>query len=548
MEDVVIAGGGPNGLMLACELALAGVRPVVLERLTAPRSEQRANGLVGQIVRMMDRRGLYERLSGSAGPPLPTPQFMFAAFPMPFGELADNPVYTLLVPQRRLEEVLAERAAELGVEIRRGAELVGLAPSDDGVTVEVDGPSGRTALRTRYLVGADGGHSATRKLARIGFPGITNDSTVARTAHVRVRDGFRDPASGGLTVPGYGVIPPFLHTRTERGMVSFAPFPDGRVMLNVAERADVDEREPMGFGELCAAFRRVVGANAPVEEPAQPGMMRRTVGGNTRLAQRYRAGRVLLVGDAAHVHSAIGGNGLNLGLQDAVNLAWKLAAQVHGWAPPGLLDTYETERRPAGERVTMHTTAQSLLVGPGPEITALRTLFGEMLRDRPTVRRIADLVSGADIRYPDAGRWAPDLTVDGRRLAELARDARPLLLDLTANGHLAAVAAPWRDRVDVVIGHSADTTATGMLLRPDCYVAWESEDAQPDGAALRAALLRWFGEAAGRGRDGRRRHLTPSSTAAEQVPSIGYDPRNRMQLRAAHGASASTGVLKEEMP
>ena len=172
-----------------------------------------------------------------------------------------------------------------------------------------------------------------------------------------------------------------------------------------------------------------------------------------------------------------------------------------------------------------------------------------MLRDRATVRRIADLDLRRGHPLPRRGQVGhPTSRWTGRRLAELARDARPLLLDLTANGHLAAVAAPWRDRVDVVIGHSADTTATGMLLRPDCYVAWESEDAQPDGAALRAALLRWFGEAAGRGRDGRRRHLTPSSTAAEPVPSIGYDPRNRMQLRAAHGASASTGVLKEEMP
>jgi hypothetical protein len=266
-------------------------------------------------------------------------------------------------------------------------------------------------------------------------------------------------------------------------------------MLHVSERADVDDSQPMTFGELLVAFRRVAGADAPVEELETPGMMRRIVGGNTRLAERYRAGRVLLVGDAAHVHSAIGGNGLNLGLQDSINLAWKLAAEIRGWAPPGLLDTYESERRPAGERVTTHTMAQSVLVGPGPEVTALRTLFGEMLRDRPTVQRIADLISGADIRYADMAGWAPDLTVDGRRLAELTRGARPLLLDLTSDGSLAEAAAPWQDRVDVVTGHSDDTKATAMLLRPDCYIAWESETAHPDGAALRAALVRWFGPA-----------------------------------------------------
>src|SRR5262245_11544531 len=261
MEDVVIAGGGPNGLMLASELALAGIRPVVLEKLTAPRTEQRANGLVGQIVPMMDRRGLFERLSGTAGPPRPVPRFRFAAFPMPFGELDRNPVYTLLVPQRRLEEVLAERATALGAEIRPGHDLVGLSQVDDCVTVEVDGPGGRDTLRTRYLVGADGGHSATRTLTGIGFPGVTNDRTVGRSAHVRVSNEFRDPATGGLIVPGYGVIPPFLHTRTERGIVSFAPFPDGPVMLHVSERADVDDSQPMTFDELCGAFRRVVGVD-----------------------------------------------------------------------------------------------------------------------------------------------------------------------------------------------------------------------------------------------------------------------------------------------
>src|SRR5262249_2846958 len=159
------------------------------------------------------------------------------------------------------------------------------------------------------------------------------------------------------------------------------------------------------------------------------GMMRRTVGGNTRIAERYRAGRVFLVGDAAHVHSAIGGNGLNLGLQDSVNLAWKLAGQLRGWAPPGLLDTYESERRPVAERVALRTTAQSALVGPGPDVTALRVLFGELLRDPATVQRIADVISGAEIRYADMGGWAPDVTVGRQRLAELTRDARPLLLD-----------------------------------------------------------------------------------------------------------------------
>jgi hypothetical protein len=217
-------------------------------------------------------------------------------------------------------------------------------------------------------------------------------------------------------------------------------------------------------------------------------LLRRLSGGQTRLAERYRAGRVFLVGDAAHVHSAIGGPGLNLGLQDAVNLAWKLAATVHGWAPAGLLDTYEAERRPAGERVTMHTQAQHVLIGPGAEVTAMRTLFGELLQEPAVVRRIADLIAGADIRYgsspssPLTGGFVPDL-------GELTHSGRPLLVDNT--GTLAEVAAPWRDRVDVVTAPVAGATA--MLVRPDCYVAWASSSSRPDQESLQAALTAWFG-------------------------------------------------------
>ncbi|WP_182908794.1 FAD-dependent monooxygenase [Microbispora sp. H13382] len=509
-EDVVIAGAGPNGLMLACELRLAGVRPIVLERLRGRTEENRANGLVGQVVRALDRRGLYERLSGSAEPPRPSPAFVFGAMPLDLSRLDDNPMYGLPVPQRRIEQALEERARELGVEIRRGHELTGLSQDADGVTTEIAGPEGGYRLRTRYLVGADGGHSVTRKLCGIGFPGVTRDDSVSRGAHVTVPAELIDPVTGGLNVPGYGPIPPFMHHRTDDGLFVYAPFPTG-TLVNTTEWHQDGGDQPMSLDELRQSIRRVLGADLPFGPPEGEGphQLRRLTGGNTRLAERFRDNRVLLLGDAAHVHSAIGGPGLNLGLQDAINLGWKLAAEIHGWAPPGLLDSYETERRRAAERVVMHTQAQSALIAPGPEVTALRALFGELLRDERTVKHIADMMSGADIRYdldgthPLIGRPAPDLVLETEtgsvRLAELTRTARPLLLDLTPGAALAGALHGRHDRVDLVTAKpSREGLPTALLLRPDCYVAWASDSPNPDVKeldTLRAALASAFGPA-----------------------------------------------------
>ncbi|MEU8010000.1 FAD-dependent monooxygenase [Micromonospora parva] len=498
MIDVVIVGAGPNGLMLACELALAGVHPLVLERHAAPTGEARANGLVGQVVRLLDRRGLYARLSGESTPPVPQPAFTFGAFPLDLTVLTENPHYVLGVPQAQLEAALAARAVELGVDLRRGHEVVDLHQRPDGVEVDLaDG----TQLSCRFLVGADGGRSAVRRLAGIDFPGVTNDRSISRTATVSVPASSVDPETSGLRVPGYGVVPPFQHTRTPRGLIAWAPFPGRPAILSTTEWPDtpIDDETPMNLAELRASVARVLGADIPLDAPDGPGLLRRLTGGNTRIAARYRAGRVLLVGDAAHVHPAIGGPGLNLGLQDAVNLGWKLAATVRGWAPQGLLDTYETERRPVAERVVMSTQAQSALIRPGDEITGLRELFAELLRKPEVTGHIAALMSGADIHYPAdpadplAGRCAPDVIVHGdhgpMRLAELARTARPLLLDSTDT--YAEVAAPWRDRVDVVTGHLEGTAATALLVRPDCFIAWSAGDVD----TLRASLAHHFGSA-----------------------------------------------------
>lgn len=257
--------------------------------------------------------------------------------------------------------------------------------------------------------------------------------------------------------------------------------------------------------ELEASVERVVGEHVALSPPPSgaPTLLRRIKGRNTRLAEHYRDRRVFLAGDAAHVHAASGGPGLNLGLQDAANLGWKLAAQLRGWAPDALLDSYETERRALGERVFMQTQSQTALMAPGSDVTALRELFTEMLTRQETVRQLAGLMAGSDVRYDmgDAepaeatGWFAPNLdlsTEDGRqlRLAELCRDGRPLLLDLS--GDLADAVAPWSDRVVRVAARTDNPPAAALLIRPDGYVAWAG--AQPDG--LRAALGRWLGQPA----------------------------------------------------
>jgi 2-polyprenyl-6-methoxyphenol hydroxylase-like FAD-dependent oxidoreductase len=512
--DVVIAGGGPNGLLLGCELALAGVRPVVLERLPERPTEPKANGLVGRVVQALDYRGLYERFSGSSRPPVPVPGFPFGALPMDLSTLDGNALYTLPIPQRRMEELLEQHARELGVQIRRGHELTSVRQAAGLVTVDVQGPRGRYELAARFLVGADGAHSTVRKQCGIGFPGVTDRSFVGRSGQVTIHPPVAVPGTGELDVPGAGRFRPATFTRTERGIFAYGMFQPGLYRVSVHEWAPspLEDSTAMPLEELRSAVRRVIGGDVPMSEPAggEPPALRRSTGANSRQADRYRHGRVFLAGDAAHVHSGVGGPGLNLGLQDVLNLGWKLGAAVNGWAPPGLLDTYQSERHPVGQRVIMHTRAQMALLSPGANITALRELFTELLREPGTVRHISYLMAGADIRYATraagpahamAGRWMPDIALQtGKgptRTAELLRPGRPVLVVLTDRAGLADAAKEWSDRVDVITAATAEPPADAVLIRPDGYVAWAAGTGTPGPAdGLRQTLQTWFGDPA----------------------------------------------------
>jgi 2-polyprenyl-6-methoxyphenol hydroxylase-like FAD-dependent oxidoreductase len=508
--DVVISGGGPAGLMLAAELLLAGVEPVVLERLPEISQVPKGNGLIGQIVPMLDYRGLLDRFRAETTYSGPVPRFAFGQLELDLARLGTSPLHILAIPQRQLEAVLADRVAELGGSLRREQELTGLAQDQDGVTLELSGPGGAGRLRARYLVGCDGAHSLVRKQAGIGFPGITS-SDLSRIGRVRLPDELIVPGTGEIDVPGFGRLTPMRRYSTPRGGYSVAPLtsldkdaPRGLYIVFTSEQDDAPPSGPMTLDELRASFRRVLGAELPMSEPQ---WLSRTVG-NSRLAERYRAGRVLLAGDAAHLFGS--GGSLNAGLLDAVNLGWKLAAEVRGQAPAGLLDSYHAERHLAGQRAIMQTRAQKALTGGDEYTAALRELMTELLCYPEPLRHVGELLEGSDVRYPMPGNgaWphplvgqlAPDLVVEapeGRtRVAELLRPARGVLLDFTDGGAAGPAIAGLGDLVTVVPARTPEPPAAALLIRPDGYVAWAGTPATPTApdplGGLQTALATWF--------------------------------------------------------
>jgi 2-polyprenyl-6-methoxyphenol hydroxylase-like FAD-dependent oxidoreductase len=488
---VMIAGGGPTGLMLAGELALAGVDVAIVER----RPDQdlpgsRAGGLQSRTIEILDQRGIADRFLAEGQ------QAQVAGFAMIRLDIGDFPTrhpYGLGLWQKHIERILAGWVTELKVPIHYGTEVTGFAQDDTGVDVAL---SGGQRLRANYLVGCDGGRSLVRKGAGIEFPGW-DPTTSALLAEVEMTE---EPELGVRRTPSGTHAIGKVEYEVMDGKVVYQPGGTVGVMLTESQVRTI---EPT-LDDLREGLIAVYGTDYGIHHLTWITRFTDT----TRQAAAYRKGRVLLAGDAAHVHSPMGGQGLNIGVQDAVNLGWKLAQVVKGIAPDSLLDSYHAERHPVGARVLRTTMAQVALARVDDRTEALRDSVSELLSMDEPRKRFAAMMSGLDIRYdlgeghPLLGRRMPDLdlvTATGPlRVFTLLHDARPALLNLGAPGGLDI--GPWADRVQLVDASYAGTwelpaigavtAPTAVLVRPDGYVAWVGDVTR---VGLADALTTWFG-------------------------------------------------------
>lgn len=499
-------------MMLASELALAGVKVCVLEQRPQRTEQSRALTVHPRTLEILDLRGIAGRFLGR-GRLSPAAHFAALESRLDLSRLDTRHPYTLFLPQAQTEELLEERARELGVEVRRGHALTGLTQDEHGVEAQIRGPAGEYSAQARYAVGCDGARSDVRRLVGIGFPGRSS----VRTAFLGDVEAESPPAR------------PLMHTNAH-GLVMAVPLGDGcyRFVVLDAARMHIDRSTKVTLDELKSSLSRILGSDFGIKNPRWLSR----IGDATRLAERYRSGRVLLAGDAAHIHFPAGGQGLNVGLQDAMNLGWKLAAAVKGWAPPHLLDSYHDERHPVGQALLRNTEIQTKLMDFSEPSLALRDLFSDLVRLEPVNRLLAMQISALDVAYPPdpeafrrashgwEGRRIPDLALDlggePKRLFELLHRGRFVLLDLRGQGELrAAVSEGWSDRVDgfhatVNEPRSDIDGLAALLVRPDGHGAWASDDSATCAVDLPRALAYWCGEALPSGRSAAPRpRLTP---------------------------------------
>jgi 2-polyprenyl-6-methoxyphenol hydroxylase-like FAD-dependent oxidoreductase len=466
--DVVVVGAGPTGLMLACELALAGAGVKLLDERTDMPNITSAFAVLARTLELLDARGLADELltRGVAVREIAPP----GGTTLNLGELPTRFGMVLIVPQSGTEKVLQTRADELGIEIVRGAEVVGLTQDGDGVSLQC---AGGATVRADYVVGCDGAHSTVRSQLGIDFVGKQYET------HILLAD-VQLTEAPGETLTG---------VTNEKGVVLLIPFGDGwfRAIAWDRLREQAPLSEPVMLEEIRNSFERIAGHDFGMTEMRWSSRFL----SERRQARHYRKGRVFLAGDAAHVHSPLGGQGMNTGIGDAMNLGWKLAAAVAGSAPPWLLDSYETERHPVGESVLRLTDAFNQVVLSNSKARRLlrNVLIGTVTRIPRTRRVLAERLSGIGIAYPHqrgedwmVGRRMPDIVCDAKRVYELLRDGKFVLV----------TAAPVElDRPDIV--HAVDAhpeLPDAVLIRPDSYVAWASERL-PDAAEVAAAVDRW---------------------------------------------------------
>ncbi|MDX1872902.1 rifampin monooxygenase [Mycolicibacterium sp. 120266] len=471
MFDVLISGSGPTGLMLAAELRLHGVRVLLLDKAAEPTPVVRALGLHVRSTEIMDQRGLLERFL-EQGRTFPVGGF-FAAIDKPAPSGLDTAhAYTLGIPQPVIERLLTERAEQLGAPPHRGVELVDLAQDSDGVTAHLaDGTNQRAA----FLVGCDGGRSTVRTLAGIAFPG---EPASAETLLGEMKLAA-DPEDITATVER-------IRTTQKRFGAGLLAGTDGVYRVVVPAAGLTDDR---GVPPTLDEFRRQLRAVAGTDFGAHSTRWLSRFGDATRQAERYRVGRVFLAGDAAHIHPPAGGQGLNLGLQDAFNLGWKLAAHIRGWAPEHLLDSYHDERHPVAADVLNNSRAQMELMSTAAGPQAVRRLVTELMDFDDVNRYLVEKITAIGVRY-DVGdrRWGRrlrDMPVGPGRLYGLMHRGRGLLLDQTG----ALSVTGWADRVDHVTADCPELDVAAVLLRPDGHIVWTGDD-QP---GLADRLAGWFG-------------------------------------------------------